>query len=300
MPAETTPSVTEVVTETVTETVNETLNVDLDNLDRYADTAVELSMSYGPKLLLAIFTLLLGLWLIRLVNKGVSRAMEHGKIDETLRPFLGSLTNVVLKGVLFVSVISMIGVETTSLIAMLGAMGLAIGLALQGSLANFAGGVLILFFQPYKVGDVIEAQSFVGVIKEIQIFNTIMLTLDNQRVIIPNGIMSNDCIKNVFAEDTRRVDMVFGVSYTDDVAKVRSVLQEVISKDNRILADPGPDIFLAEHGDSSINWKVRVWVESADYWPVYFAMHEEVKLAFDREQISIPFPQRDVHLFQNA
>lgn len=265
-------------------------------VERYTDTAVELTMSYGPKLILAIVTLLIGLWLIRLVDRALRRGMESAAIEPTLRRFLQSLTSVLLKGALFVSVITMIGVETTSIIAMLGAAGLAVGLALQGSLANFAGGVLILFFKPFKVGDVIDAQGFVGVVREIQIFNSIIITLDNQRVVIPNGLLSNGCIKNVFAEPTRRVDLKFGVSYSDDIPKVRSVIEGVIAGEGRILKDPAHDIFVAEHADSSVNFLVRVWVESGDFWPVHFRMIEEVKMAFDREDITIPFPQRDVHV----
>lgn len=269
-------------------------------LERYTDTAVELTMSYGPKLLLALFTLIIGLWLIRMLDKALSRGMEGASIEPTLQRFLLSLANVLLKGVLIVSVITMVGVETTSIIAMLGAAGLAVGLALQGSLANFAGGVLILFFKPYKLGDVIDAQGFVGVVKEIQIFNTILLTLDNQRVVIPNGLLSNGCIKNVFAEETRRVDLTFGVSYGDDIPTVRSVIESVISGDPRVLKDPNHEVYVSEHADSSVNFLVRVWVNSDDYWPVYFRMIEEVKIAFDREGITIPFPQRDVHHFNPA
>lgn len=266
-------------------------------LERYGDTAVQLTMSYGPKLLLAIITLFVGLWLIRLVHRGIDRGMDRAGVEATLQRFLLSLTNVVLKGVLFVSVITMIGVETTSIIAMLGAAGLAVGLALQGSLANFAGGVLILFFKPFKVGDVIEAQGHLGRVHEIQIFNTILKTLDNQRVVIPNGLPSNDCIVNVFAEERRRVDLSFGVSYEDDVAKVRSVLEAVVAADQRILREPAHEIFMSAHADSAINFLVRVWVSSDDYWPVHFGTIEAVKLAFDREDITIPFPQRDVHFF---
>jgi small conductance mechanosensitive channel len=281
--------------------MNELLTTDLDTrMQHYSDVAVELSMSYGPKLLLAILTLFLGLWFIRLVHRGIDRGMDRAGVEATLQRFLLSLTNVVLKGILFISVFSMIGVETTSLIAMLGAAGLAVGLALQGSLANFAGGMLILFFKPFEVGDVIEAQGHLGRVYEIQIFNTILKTLDNQRVIIPNGMLSNDCIKNVFVEATRRVDLTFGVSYDDDVAKVRRVLEEVIAADDRILASPEHEIFMSAHADSSINFLVRVWVDSEVYWPVYFGMIEAVKLAFDREDITIPFPQRDVHFFSAA
>jgi small conductance mechanosensitive channel len=193
---------------------------------------------------------------------------------------------------------SMVGVETASLIAMLGAAGLAVGLALQGSLANFAGGILILFFKPFKADDVIEAQGYIGTVVEIQIFNTIIRTLDNQRVIIPNGLLSNGCVKNIFIEETRRVDMTFGISYGDDIKQAKTVLQSVLDADDRVLKNPGADIFVGEHGDSSINFVVRPWVKSEDYWPVFFATMEEVKIAFDSAGISIPFPQRDVHIHQ--
>jgi len=268
-----------------------------DALGRYTDEAVELSMAYGPKLLLALVTLVIGLWLIRMVNRAIDKGMESASVEPTLHRFLHSLANIMLKGVLFVSVITMIGVETTSIIAMLGAVGLGVGLALQGSLANFAGGILILFFKPFMVDDVIEAQGYTGIVDEIQIFNTILRTLDNQRVIIPNGLLSNGCVKNLFAETTRRVDLVYGVSYTDDIAHVRSVLEKVVAADSRVLKDPAHDLFLAEHGESSINFYLRLWVNSEDYWPVHFGTQEAVKLAFDAEGISIPFPQRDVHFF---
>ena len=176
------------------------------------------------------------------------------------------------------------------------AAGLAIGLALQGTLANFAGGVLILFFKPFKVGDLIEAQGYLGIVKEIQIFVTILTTLDNQRIIIPNGLLSNGCLTNLNAEPQRRVDMVFGISYSDDVLKVKRILQDLIAADSRVLAEPQSEVYVKEHGDSSINMLVRVWVKPEDYWGVYFDMHEQVKLTFDREGVSIPFPQRDVHM----
>ena len=194
----------------------------------------------------------------------------------------------------------MIGIETTSLIAMLGAAGLAIGLALQGSLANFAGGVLILLFRPFKKGDVIEAQGYIGGVEEIQIFNTILKTPDNQRIIIPNGLLSNGCVKNINVEGTRRVDFVFGIGYDDDVVQAKAILMSLVEADERTLKDKGTDIWLGEHGDSSINLYLRPWVNSDDYWPYYFGMMEKVKLAFDKEGISIPYPQRDVHLHQVA
>jgi small conductance mechanosensitive channel len=222
--------------------------------------------------------------------------MLRSDVETTLRGFLHNLISWGLKFILIVVVITMIGVETTSIVAMLGAAGLAVGLALQGSLANFAGGVLILLFRPFRVDDVIEAQGYLGRVKQIQIFNTIINTLDNKRIVIPNGLLSNGPVTNLFHEPIRRVDLKFGVSYSDDIAKVRRVLEEVIAGVDHVLTDPGHEIWLAEHADSSINFIVRVWTESANYWPVHFAMMEQTKLAFDRNDITIPFPQRDVHM----
>jgi len=258
-----------------------------------------LLMLYLPKVLLAIVTLLIGLWIIKIFGKVVQKSLGKGNVDVSLRRFIGSIVVVTLKIVLFISVISMIGVQMTSFIAILGAAGLAVGLALQGSMANFAGGVLIMLFRPYKVGDLIEAQGFLGVVKEIQIFNTILNTVDNKTIIIPNGSLSNGNITNYSTEATRRVDLVFGISYGDDIKKTRDVLTEIIKGDNRILTDPAPQIRLLELGDSSVNFAVRVWCNGADYWDVFFDMNEKVKLEFDKNKISIPFPQRDVHLYQH-
>jgi len=262
----------------------------------FIEPMVEQVVVFGPKLLLAVFTLLVGLWLIRRICRAIDRAMERSEVETTLRGFLHNLISWGLRFVLIVVVVTMIGVETTSIVAMLGAAGLAVGLALQGSLANFAGGVLILLFRPFRVDDVIEAQGYLGRVKQIQIFNTIIHTLDNKRIVIPNGLLSNGPVTNLFHEPTRRVDLKFGVSYGDDVAKVRRVLEEVIAGVDGILSEPGHEIWLAEHADSSINFIVRVWADSANYWPVYFAMMEQTKLAFDRNGITIPFPQRDVHV----
>ncbi len=268
-----------------------------ENLQGLADKAIEMSMLYLPKLLLALLTLIIGFWVISKIVNGISKILSVRAVEETLQRFLANLTGVALKAMLIISVASMIGIETTSFIAVLGAAGLAIGLALQGSLSNFAGGVLILLFKPFKIGDVVDAQGYVGVIKEIQIFNTIITTLDNERVIIPNGILSNGPIKNLFAEPIRRVDMTFGISYDDDVIGAKEALREIVLADTRLLeSDKGHEIYVSEHADSSVNLLVRVWCDSANFWPVYFGMHESVKLAFDAKGITIPYPQRDVHM----
>jgi small conductance mechanosensitive channel len=272
----------------------------MENLEARLLPLLEPLMSYGSKLLLAILVLAFGWWLIGRLIGLMDAAMKKAHVEVTLRRFLRSFVGIGMKVILLIIFASMVGVETASLIALLGAAGLAVGLALQGSLANFAGGVLILFFRPFKAGDVIEAQGFVGAVQEIQIFNTILRTLDNQRVIIPNGLLSNGCVKNLFTEPTRRVDMTFGISYGDDILKAKRVLKQVLDADDRVLQDPAPDIFVSAHADSSVNLLVRPWVNSENYWPVYFNTMEAVKLAFDAENITIPFPQRDVHFFPAA
>lgn len=262
------------------------------------DKALELSLSYGPKLVLAILTLIIGFWLIKKVVSGADKSFSAK--DPTLGKFASSVASVLLKAVLLIAVASMVGIETTSFVAILGAAGLAVGLALQGSLANFAGGVLILMFKPFKVGDLIEAQGFIATVKEIQIFNTILKTADNRIVIIPNGALSNGSMVNINQESTRRVDFVFGIGYEDDIDKAKSILNTLADNDSRVLKDPAKQIVLSELADSSVNFTVRLWVNTADYWGVYFDMHEAVKKSFDQQGISIPFPQQDVHMHQAA
>ncbi|EDX90691.1 mechanosensitive ion channel family protein [Alcanivorax sp. DG881] len=276
--------------------------MDMESIQPYLDKAIELSMAYLPKVVLAVVTLVVGFWIIKRVIKGMNRVLGHKAVDDTLQKFMTSFIDVLLKILLLVAVAGMVGVETTSFIAMLGAIGLAVGLALQGSLGNFAGGVLILFFKPYRLGDIIEAQGYTGRVWDIQIFNTILITYDNQRIVIPNGLMSNGCIKNIFVEPQRRVDIEFGISYGDSIEQARAAIQSVIDNDDRILSGEqfDPNIFVSAHADSSINMLTRVWVNSEDYWPVYFGLFEQVKYAFDKAGITIPFPQRDVHLFQQS
>ncbi|MFT6915840.1 MAG: small conductance mechanosensitive channel [Motiliproteus sp.] len=272
----------------------EDLNIKL--LDQYSGQLIEYATLYGSKILLALITLLLGLWLIRYLVQGFSRALTSAAIETTLAVFLAKLAGTVLKVLLLISVASMIGIETTSFIALFGAAGLAVGLALQGSLSNFAGGILILLFKPYKIGDYIEAQGLSGTVKEIQIFNTIMHTPDRKTVIIPNGSISNGNIINYSLSPVRRVDMVFGIGYDDDLKKAKAILERLVAADDRILKDPESQVVLAALADNSVNFSVRAFVNSADYWGVYFEMNEKVKLTFDEQGISIPYPQRDVHL----
>ncbi|MDH3642983.1 MAG: mechanosensitive ion channel [Gammaproteobacteria bacterium] len=272
--------------------------ISTEQVSVYADTAIELLMTYGPKLILAIVVLIVGLWIIKRVVRLIGKGMERSNAEPTLAKFLSSLASIGLKALLLISVASMVGIETTSFIAILGAAGLAVGLALQGTLANFAGGALILLFKPYKVGDFIDAQGVAGTVAEIQIFNTVIKTADNKVIIVPNGSISNGIITNFSAEATRRVDFVFGIDYGDDIGKAKSVLERLVTEDSRTLADPAHVIVVSELGDSSVNITVRVWVNAADYWGLYFDLTEKVKLTFDQENISFPFPQQDVHMHQ--
>ncbi len=269
-------------------------------LSRYAEKALDMALDYGPKLLLAIVVLLVGLWIINRLVAAVGRTLDTRAVEPTLGRFLTSLTGVLLKALLLISVASMIGIETTSFIAILGAAGLAIGLALQGSLANFAGGVLILLFRPFKVGDFIEAQGVSGTVSAIQIFNSVVKTGDNKVIIIPNGAISNGIITNYSTEATRRVDLVFGIGYDDDIAAAKAVIDRVLKSDDRVLTDPPVALLVSSLGDNAVNITVRAWVKAADFWPVFFATTESVKLAFDEAGISFPYPQRDVHVHQAA
>ena len=262
----------------------------------YAELGIEFAIEHGPTLLLAIATLVIGLWIINRVVGFMGRTMEARKVEVTLAKFLGSLANVGLKALLLISVAGMVGIETTSFIAVLGAAGLAVGLALQGSLSNFAGGALILLFKPYRVGNVIDAQGFLGTVHEIGILNTVLKTFDNRTIIIPNGAIANGPITNNSLEATRRVDWTFGVGYDDDVRKVNALLMELVKQDERVHAEPGPVVKLHEFGDSSVNFVVRAWTDAGNFFPVFWDMNERVKLAFDEQGVSIPFPQTDVHL----
>lgn len=269
----------------------------VSQLDSLAGQGYEMILDYAPKLALAIITLLIGLWVIGLVGKLLKVSMEKSKVDPTLVPFISSLVGWILKLLLFISVASMIGIATTSFIAVLGAAGLAIGLALQGSLANFAGGVLIMIFKPYRVGDLIESQGQLGTVKEVQIFNTILVNFESKQIIIPNGLMSNGTITNYSVEGLIRVDLTVGISYDADVEKAKSVLLDVMNNHSLVVNEPAPFVGVNGFGDSSVDLVVRPHCKPEDYWDVYFDINEQIKIALDSNNIAIPFPQRDVHLF---
>ncbi len=275
------------------------MNDSIDQMNKYSQIAWDYVIQYGPNLIGGIIFLFIGLWIVKKIANGVNKVMEKRDMDPSLRPFLKSLILNLLRVLVVVSVMGMIGIEMTSFIAILGAAGLAVGMALSGTLQNFAGGVMILIFKPYTVGDVIEAGGFIGSVSEIQIFNTILKTWDNKTIIVPNAQLSNNSITNYSTEGTRKVEWVFGIGYGDDIDKAKSIIEKTVFSDDRVMDEPGSYfINLSELGDSSVNFKVRALVNSDDYWQVLFDMNERVKKAFDKEGISIPFPQRDVHLFQ--
>jgi len=274
------------------------MEINIEKIEHYMQMLGDMGLQFGVQFLLAIVVYFVGSFIIKKVVSLVAKGLENRKVEITLHSFLLSIISTLLKAILLIVIASMIGIETSSFIAILGAAGLAIGLALQGSLANFAGGVLILLFRPFKAGDAIKAQGFVGSVEEIQIFNTILKTFDNQRIVIPNALLSNGCVTNINVNGTRRVDMVFGIGYNDDIAKAKAVLRTLIEADERVLKDKGIDIWVGEHGDSSVNLFVRPWSNAEDYWGIYFDMMEKVKIEFDKENISIPYPQRDVHIHQ--
>jgi small conductance mechanosensitive channel len=273
--------------------VEELTNIDISGL---GNQAWGLIMEYGPKILLAIITLIIGLWIIKKLAKLVGKAMNKGKTDDTLTPFVVNLVNWTLRILLFLSVGSMIGIETTSFIAIFSAATLAIGFALQGSLSNFAGGVILLIFKPYKVGDLVEVQGQMGTVKAIQLFNTILVNFQNQTIIIPNGTAAGNLMKNYTTEGILRVDLTAGVAYESDLKKTKEVLMKVLNDHPKVLKDPAPFVGLNEMADSSLNFVVRPYAKVEDYWDVYFQVNEQVKQALDDAKITIPFPQMDVHL----
>jgi small conductance mechanosensitive channel len=269
------------------------------NFEQILEKIRLISLDYGPKIIVAIIIWIIGIWVIKILNYGFGRMMDKRNIDPSLKPFIKGILSVILKILLAVSLLGTIGIEMTSFVAIIGAAGLAIGLALSGTLQNFAGSVIILLFKPYKVGDSIEAQSFRGTVKEIHIFNTILTTPDNKTVIIPNGKLSNSPMINFSTEPLRRVDWIFGIKYGNDLLKAKEVITRLAGEDSRILMDPPLFIALSELGDSSVNITVRAWVQSPDFWSVFFGLNEKVYQIFESEGLNIPFPQMDLHIHKD-
>ncbi len=272
------------------------LPIDQEQITTFADKAWQMAMSYMPNLITAVLVFIVGSLVIRLIVTALDRLFKKKSWDETMERFILSLTKILLKIVLLITVITTLGVEMTTFVALLGGAGLAVGMALSGTLQNFAGGVMLLVFRPYKVGDVIEAQGHIGKVDEIQIFNTILKTPDNKTIIIPNSPISTDSIINYSSQGRRRVDFSIGIGYDDDIDQAKKVIMEVINKDERIHRDPEPFIAVSELADSSVNFTVRVWAAVDDYWGIYFDNLELIKKALDANNISIPYPQTDVHL----
>ena len=271
------------------------MNIDISNIwSKLLDMAVE----YGPKLLGAIVIAIVGMYIIKLIDKLLGKMLERNNNDQSLITFLKSMVNIALKTLLVISVLSMLGIEMTSFIAILGAAGLAVGMALSGMLQNFAGGVIILLFKPFKVGDFIDAQGQIGTVKEIQIFNTVLTTLDNKTIIVPNGGLSTLSLVNYSTQETRRVDWSFSIAYGDDLEAAKAHIKSLCDADQRILKDPAVFIALSEMASSSVNIVVRAWVNAADYWGVFFDMNENVYKTFASKGLHIPFPQLDVHIQQ--
>lgn len=268
--------------------------------EKFLDFLWNQAAIWGPKIFLALLTLLVGWKIAGLLGKLLERALDRKEIDPTLKPFLSSLLKMLIKAGVVVSAITTAGVQASSFAAIFAAMGLAIGMALSGTLQNFAGGVILLIIRPFKVGDVIEAQGFVGKVGKIEIFQTLLVTADNKLIHIPNGKLQNDSIINYSALPERRVDFSFGIGYDSDIEQARDVINKVIGSIPEIKKDPEPLIKVGQLADNSVNLTVRVWSSSADYWDVHFAMNEQVKTALDEAGISIPYPQREIHLIQKT
>lgn len=268
----------------------------MENVEKYYKQITEMAVEYAPKLALAILTLIFGWIAIKIVIGFVKKQLTKSHVDVSLVPFVAGVLSVVLKATLLVAVAGMVGIKTTSFVAIIGAAGLAVGLALQGSLSNFAGSVLILFFKPFKVGDVVEMQGESGTVEEIKLLYTKIATFDNKVIFMPNGKVANDNIKNISFNDIRRVDFTFGIGYDDDIDRAKSIFREILEKDSRIIQDKGLTVKLSELADSSVNFIVRCWAKKEDYWDIYWDTMESTKKALDSNNISIPYPQRDVHI----
>jgi small conductance mechanosensitive channel len=267
--------------------------------EQMANKFWQLAVTKGIEIAVALLILFVGFFFIGKIGKLVYLAINKKTEDPALALFTQRLTRIALKVMLVLSVASQMGIETTSFLAALGAAGLAIGLALQGSLSNFAGGVLILIFKPFRVGDVIESGGHTGKVSRIDILHTILSTFDNKTIILPNAQVANNSIVNFTAQETRRVDVNVGISYSDNIAQAREIILEVISRESRVLTDPAPMVVVVNFGENSIDLSVRVWTKTTDFWDVYWLLIEQIKYAFDEKGMSIPFPQRDIHIISS-
>ncbi len=267
------------------------------NINQILETITVWFTTYSIKIVAAILIFIIGKWLCRRITNLLTKIMEKNNIDVTLVKFLSSIVYYTLFIVVMIAVAGQLGINTTSFLTIIGAAGLAIGLALKDSLSNLASGVMLIMFRPIKIGDFVDVGGVTGTVQSIDIFNTTIHSPDNQKHIVPNASITSGVITNVTANDTRRVDLVIGIGYDDDIAKAKGILEAIIKKEERVLENPATNIAVSELGDSSVNFVVRPWVKTSDYWDVYFALTEEIKITFDKEGISIPYPQQDVHLF---
>ena len=270
-----------------------------NNTPEWVTTAQAMLTAFGLKLVAAILIFVIGRWIAKMVQNGLEKGMLKAKVDQVLVTFTVNMAYTALMVFVALAALGQLGVQTTSFIAVLGAAGLAVGLALQGSLSNFASGVMIIIFRPFKIGDYVEGGGTGGTVKAIHIFTTTLTTGDNKRVIVPNSKMMGDNIINYSAEGTRRLDLTASIGYGDSIDKAKAVLQDILAKEPRVLKDPAPFVGVSKLAESSVDFTVRPWVQSADYWPVCFDLNEAIKKRFDAEGLSIPFPQRDVHLYKH-
>lgn len=268
------------------------------NWESILEKLVNMTVTYAPKVLLGIFTLIIGFWVAKVVTKIAHKALEKAKVESTLLEFLTNIISILLKILVVISVATMIGIQMTSFIAVLSAMAFAIGLAFQGSLSNFAGGMLIIILKPFKNGDFVDAQGHSGTVEAIQIFHTILRTPDNKKIVIPNGPLSNGNIVNFSANPSRRNEWNFGIDYSEDFSKSQKLILDILNADERILQDPAPFVRIGQLGDSSVDIKVRAWIPQADFWNVHWDVIEKVKKSFDDNNVHIPYPQSDVHIKQ--
>lgn len=265
-------------------------------MEQYLDQFIELVVAYAPKVLGALITLIVGFWVAKIISSKARKGMEKRNVDASLVPFISSMILILIKILVLFSAATMFGLEVTSFVAILSALAFAVGLALQGQLSHMAAGILILFFKPFKVGDFIKTNGYAGTVKEIQIFVTKMTTLDNRVIIVPNGAITSNPLENLTANEIRKVPMTFGIGYTDDIDKAREVIEKVVKSCDKIDHSQPVDILVSELGDSSVNFAVRPWCKTEDFWAVHFYMQEHIKKEFDKAGVGIPFPQMDVHM----
>ncbi|MGM0635318.1 MAG: mechanosensitive ion channel family protein [Bacteroidota bacterium] len=270
----------------------------MENIENYTSIAIEKIAAYLPSIVGAIIAVILGLWIIKFLTNKIRKMLTKREVEPAITGFTVNLLNIGLKILLFIIVITKLGVETTSFAALIASAGLAVGLALQGSLSNFAGGVLIILLKPFKVGDFIEGQGESGTVEEISLFYTHLITINNQRIVIPNGQLSNNKVINYSSEETRRQNMTIGISYDSDIEVARKTLLKIVEGQEKILKDPAPVVLVSELADSSVNLSLRYWTKTSEFWPIHFEVMEQAKIQLEAAGCSIPFPQHDVHLFK--